>query len=289
MKTLLLIDANALIHRMYHALAPLTGPNDEPVGAIYGLSKLLLKIKADQRPDYVAACFDRPEPTFREADYKEYKATRVKAEDDLVDQIIHSRDVFDVFKIKTFELARFEADDLIGTLSERYKNEDNLQTIVYSGDKDLLQLVEGDKVVVDLIRNGGKVVQYNEDRVKEEFGLNPAQITDLKGLMGDSSDNIPGVANVGPKTATPLIQEFGSIEEIYENLVIINPKVAKKLEGNKDIALLSKKLATINKSAPIYLDKLEDLKAPDLDLDELKKYFNHYGFVSLVNQLETII
>ncbi|MDP2629120.1 MAG: 5'-3' exonuclease H3TH domain-containing protein, partial [Candidatus Harrisonbacteria bacterium] len=216
----------------------------------------------------------------------QYKATRMKAEDDLITQIISSKEVFDAFKIKVFEMAGFEADDIIGTLAERYKKEKNLQTIVYSGDRDMLQLVEGDKIVVDLIRHGGVVEQYNEEKVKEVFGISPAQITDLKGLVGDSSDNIPGVSGIGPKSATPLIQEWGSVEEVYENLMIISPKVAKKLEGSKEQALMSKRLATIERNVPAYFDSLEDLKAVNLNREGLTKYFSNLGFVSLVRQVE---
>lgn len=286
---LLLIDAHALIHRMYHAMAPLTGPKDEPVGALYGLSKLLLKIFKEDKPHYIAACFDLPEPTFRKQEFPEYKANRSKADDDLVWQIKRAEEVFSNFKIKSFSLPGFEADDLIGTLANRYKGEKDLQIVIFSGDKDLLQLVDGDKVLVDLIRPKGIIKQYNEALVKEEFGLEPAQIPDLKGLSGDTADNIPGVAGVGPKGATPLLQEWGSIEEIYENLVIINPKIAKKLEGNKEIALQSKKLATIEVNSPIYLDKIEDLIAHAIDKEELEKYFQRFGFVSLIKDLEGII
>lgn len=288
MKHLLLIDSHALIHRMYHAMAPLTGPNNEPVGAIYGLAKIFLKIRKEVRPEYIAACFDRPEPTFRVEQYSEYKATRTKADDDLVWQIKNISTLFDLFKIKSFEAAGFEADDLIGTLAKRYQDEKDIQTVIFSGDKDLLQLVKGDDVVVDLIRPKGEVKQYNQALVEEEFGIKPEQITDLKGLTGDTSDNIPGVQGIGPKSAAPLIKEWGSVEGVFENLVIINPKIAKKLEGQKDIALLSKKLATIETNAPIYTDSIEDLKTVPLNLEEIKEYFNHLGFVSLISELDTL-
>ncbi|MEZ4156609.1 MAG: 5'-3' exonuclease H3TH domain-containing protein [Candidatus Paceibacterota bacterium] len=288
MKHLLLIDSHALIHRMYHAMAPLTGPNNEPVGAIYGLAKIFLKIRKEVRPEYIAACFDRPEPTFRAEQYSEYKATRTKADDDLIWQIENISTLFDLFKIKSFEAAGFEADDLIGTLAKRYQDEKGLQTVIFSGDKDLLQLVKDNDVVVDLIRPRGEVKQYNQALVEEEFGIKPEQIIDLKGLTGDTSDNIPGVQGIGPKSAAPLIKEWGSVEEIFENLVIINPKIAKKLEGQKDIALLSKKLATIETNAPIYTDSLEDLKTVPLNIEEIKNYFNHLGFVSLISELDAL-
>ncbi|MDP3880798.1 MAG: 5'-3' exonuclease H3TH domain-containing protein [bacterium] len=288
-KKVLLLDSHALLHRMYHAMAPLMGPNNEPVGSLYGMAKLFLKIFREQKPDYIAGCFDRPEKTFREESFPAYKAHRSKTDDDLIWQIKESRELFDVFKIKCFELPGFEADDLIGTLVERYKNAKNgTQFVIFSGDKDLLQLVDNDKVVVDLIRPKGEVKQYNEALVKEDFGLEPKQIIDLKGLTGDASDNIPGVAGIGPKSATPLLQEWGTVEGVFENLVIISPKIAKKLEGNEAIALQSKELATIKKDLPVFLDTLDDIRAIPLNKDELKKYFERFGFVSLIKELEAI-
>ncbi len=286
MKKLLLIDSHALIHRMYHAMAPLTGPNGEPVGALYGLAKLLLKIKTELNPDYIAACADRPEPTFRKEQYKEYKATRQPIEADLIPQIIKMREIFDWFKIKMFELPGFEADDLIGTLATKLKSDD-LQIVILSGDRDLLQLVDNDRVVVDLLVNGDqRTIMMNEQAVREKYGLAPAQIIDLKGLIGDASDNIPGVMGIGEKSATPLLQEFKTIDGIYENLVIINPKVAKKLEGQEKVAQMSRDLATIKTDAPIFLDSLEDVRAFPLDKQKLIADFSGLGFVSLIRQLE---
>jgi DNA polymerase-1 len=287
MKKLLLIDSHALIHRMFHAMAPLTGPQGEPVGALYGLAKLLLKIKSELNPDYIAACGDRPEPTFRKEQYTAYKATRQPTDTDLIPQITKMREVFDWFKIRFFELPGFEADDLIGTLATKLKGEPDLQIIILSGDRDMLQLVEGDKVVVDLLVNGDqRTVLMNEGMVFEKYGLKPKQIIDLKGLIGDTSDNIPGVMGIGEKSATPLLQEFETIEGIYENLMIITPKVAKKLEGHIEEARMSRDLATIHTTVPIFIDSLEDLKALPLDKPSLIANFSGLGFVSLIRQLE---
>lgn len=267
-------------------MAPLTGPDGQPVGALYGLSGLLLKIKREVNPDYIAACFDRPEPTFREEQYKAYKATRPATDIELVPQLNQAREVFDQFKIKIFELAGFEADDLIGTLAERLKSETDLQTIIISGDRDLLQLIDDDRVVIDLLRNGNaETARYNEARLKAEYGLTPAEFVELKGLIGDPSDNIPGIKGVGIKTATPLIQEFKTIDGIYENLMIVPTKTAKKFEGHKDIALLSRQLATIKRDAPIFIDSLQDLCAMPIDTPALISYFQKLGFVSLIERL----
>lgn len=287
MKKLLLIDSHALIHRMYHAMAPLTTASGEPIGAIYGLSQLLLRMMTETiKPDYVAACFDRPEPTFRKEAFAEYKAHRQPTPPDLISQLIKSREVFQQFKIKMFELPGFEADDLIATIATKMHEEKDLQVTILSGDRDLLQLVHDDHIVVELFKNGGgETVHMNEAAVKEKYGLDPIQIIDLKAFIGDPSDNIPGLMNVGEKTATPLLQEFKTVEGVYENLMIVNPKVAKKFEGQEELALKCKKLATLERNAPIFLDSLEDLRALPLDTPALTKYFDSLGFVSLVRRL----
>ena len=287
MKKLLLIDSHALIHRMFHAMAPLTTPDGQPIGAIYGLSQILLRMMTETvKPDYVAACFDRPEPTFRKESFPAYKAQRAATSPELIPQLIRAREVFAHFKIKCFELAGFEADDLIATLATKLHDEKDLQVTILSGDRDLLQLVHDDHIVVELLRNGGgETTHMNEAAVIEKYGLKPIQIIDLKGLVGDTSDNFPGVPGVGEKTATPLLKEFGTIEAVFENLVIVPEKISKKFEGQLEQALMCKKLATLERNVPIYLDSLEDLRALPLDKPELTKYFESLGFVSLIRRL----
>lgn len=288
MKKLLLIDAHALIHRMYHAMAPLTAPDGEPIGAIYGLSGLLLSIIQDTvKPDYAAACFDLPGPTFRKEIYEDYKATRQKPEDDLIPQLNRSREVFTQFGIPVFEQAGYEADDLIGTFSQRFKNNGHgAQVVILSGDRDLLQLVEDDVVVAEMMKRGASETDhYDEAAVMEKYGLRPDQIIDYKGLVGDPSDNIPGVSGVGPKTATPLLKEFETVEGVFDNLVIIPEKVAKKFEGKEEIALLSKKLATIDCAVPLPDISLEELTLSPLNKVRLTEYFTQLGFVSLIHRL----
>lgn len=304
MKTLLLIDTHALIHRFFHALPPLTTPDGQPIGAIYGLCGLLLKILSEQKPDYIAAAFDRPEPTFRDEIFKEYKTQRPPTADELVSQLKRAYDVFDLFKIKTFSLPGFEADDLIGSLVEQFSAKGALPTgrqgsasdgkdsdfkiVILSGDNDLLQLVENDKVLAQIIKTGlSETVMYNEQAVEARYGLKPAQLADYKGLTGDASDNIPGVTGIGPKTAVPLIKEFGSVEGIYENLGLIPEKTIKKLENQKEVAMMSKKLAIIRRDAPIAVSDLESLKAEPLDKEALKKFFGELGFQSLIKRLES--
>lgn len=287
MKTFLLIDANSLIHRFYHALPPFTGLNDEPVGALFGLSRVLLKILREQKPDYIVAAFDRKEKTFRSEMYEDYKGTRPPTADDLIPQLQAAHGVFKNFGIRAIDLKGYEADDIIGTLAEQFKKEKDVKVIILTGDLDALQLVEDDNVVVDAIRKGiDDIVLYDEKAVEDRYGIKPSQLIDYKGLVGDPSDNIKGVAGIGQKTATELLREFESIEKIFENLVIINPKAAKKLEGQEDQAKLSKKLATIVRDAPIEKLTLKDIELRQPTKEALKKFFESYGFGSLVRALE---
>jgi len=292
-KTLLLIDASALIYRFFYALPPLTTPRGEPIGAIYGLCGILLKIlslsKDNQPPDYIAAAFDRPEKTFREEEFKEYKIHRPPTKPELLSQIKRMYEVFENFGITIVEKPGFEADDLIGALAEKFKQSSELaegKIIILSGDLDVLQLVEDEKVLAQMTKTGISETQiYDEKAVEARFGIKPSQLPDYKGLVGDPSDNIPGIKGVGPKTAAPLIKEFGSVEGIFENLGLIPSKIVKKIEGQKEIALLSKKLATIRRNAPIDVKSLSDLVIKPLDKDKLAKYFEELGFKTLVGRL----
>lgn len=285
MKTLLLIDANALIHRSFHAMPPLSTPKGEPIQAIYGLSRILLKIFREGPPtggfDYVAALFDRPERTFRKEKYEEYKAKRPKAPDELVSQIVKAREVFGKFRVKTIEIPGYEADDLIGTLAKRFAKEKDLKVTILSGDKDLLQLVEDGKVTVKTFKKGiGEMMEYHEAEVKEHYGLTPGQLPDFKAISGDPSDNIPGIPGVGPKTTTPLLQKFGTVENLYAHLSP-DDKWYEKFAPHKKDVLMYKELATINCEAPIELGGIEDLKKEPLDTAELDAYFAELGFRSM--------
>lgn len=284
---LLLIDSNALIHRFFHALPPFTAPDGSPTNAIYGLSSTLFKIITEQKPDYIAASLDTPEPTFRDKEYAEYKAKRAPTSDELIPQLKKVQSVYDVFGVRAFAIPGFEADDLIGTFVEMFKDEPDLKIVILSGDRDVLQLVEGEKVVGQLFKTGiTETVIYDEKAVIEKFGLKPKQLPDYKGFVGDASDNIKGVAGVGPKTAEILLKEFPTIEEVYDNISIITPKIAKKIEGKKEEALFSRRLATIRRDAPVAVSDLESLKAPVLDKEKLKAFFQTLGFKSLIEKLE---
>lgn len=293
MRTLLLIDAHALIHRSFHALPPLTNYNGKAVGALYGLANTLLKVVRDEPLDYAAALFDRPEPTFRKKIFKEYKAHRPPAPDDLISQIIEARALFQEFGIKIFEQPGLEADDLIGIFSERFKNEPGLRIVILTGDLDTLQLVEGDKIVVKTLRKGvSDTVVYNEAAVKERYDLSPNQLVDYKSLVGDQSDNIPGVPGIGPKTASRLINDYGSIAGFYKEaeknsaaVAVKEKKLAEKLLEYKEQVALAEKLATIERRGDIKAD-LPGLIYKKPGIEKLKDYFQKLGFQSLIARLE---
>ncbi|MCX7616179.1 MAG: DNA polymerase [Patescibacteria group bacterium] len=281
MKKLLLIDANSLIHRCFHALPPLTNKKGEPTGALYGVSAILLKILQTKKPDFAAALFDRPEPTLRKQKFAEYKIHRPPTPNELVLQINNAHQLFESFSIKTLELIGYEADDLIGTLSQKFKNE--AQVIILTGDLDTLQLVENQKVIVETFKKGiSQTVSYNEEKVKERYdGLSPAQLVDYKALVGDPSDNIPGVSGIGPKSATEILKKYQTLEKFLEKGK--KEKVYEKIADNKKIALLSKELATINTAVPLEI-KLEDLTfAPQLS--KIEEFFKENDFNSLIKRI----
>jgi DNA polymerase-1 len=284
MKELLLIDANSLIHRAFHALPPLTSDSGTPSGALYGLSSILLKTLKEQKPDYIAAAFDRPEPTFRKEMFDDYKGTRPKAPDELISQIIEARKLFETFGIRTFEKAGFEADDIIGTLARRFGTHERLSVQILTGDLDTLQLVQGEKVVVEILKKGvSETVVYDERGVQERYGLKPEFLVDYKGLVGDASDNIPGVKGVGPKTAERLLLKYGRLENIFSAKAKDDP-AAQKLFPFKETALLSKELATINDHVPITVE-LSNLEFKSLPTENLKNYFLAWNFGSLSKRL----
>jgi DNA polymerase-1 len=286
MKTLLLIDANSLIHRCFHALPPLTGPNNQPSGSLYGLASVLLKILREQHPEFITAFFDRPEPTFRKEIFEEYKIQRPKAPGELVSQIIEAHQLFEAFKIKTFEVPRFEADDLIATAVENFKKTPDLRIVILTGDLDSLQLVEDDRVVAETFKKGiSDTIIYNEEAVKQRYqGLTPSQISDFKGLVGDPSDNIPGAPGIGPKTAIPILKEYKNLENYLENGQL--DKNYLKITKFKEQALLSKSLAQLKCDAPFDIGDLSGLKYGSLPKENLVSYFEKLGFKSLISRIQ---
>ncbi|OGM96809.1 MAG: DNA polymerase I [Candidatus Yanofskybacteria bacterium RIFCSPHIGHO2_01_FULL_39_44] len=294
MRKLVLIDSNALVHRAFHALPPtLTSNKGVLTNAVYGFTSVLLKMLKELKPDYVVATYDLAGPTFRHKEFQEYKAHREKAPDELYNQITLTKNILTAFGIPIYEKQGFEADDLIGALAEKAKQEKDLQTIIVTGDLDTLQLVDADKVVVFTLRKGlTDTVLYNQEEVKKRYGITPEQVVDFKGLKGDPSDNIPGVPGIGEKIASSLIQEFGNIEELYKKLgankTKLSPKLIEKLTENKDQAFFSKKLATIVRNVPIDFTAENADWRKNLNRQEVDKLFKEFGFYSLAKRLDEL-
>jgi DNA polymerase-1 len=290
-KRLVLLDTLAIIHRAYHALPDFTGPQGQPTGALYGLVTMLLKIIDELKPDYIAACYDLAKPTIRHEAYEGYKATRAKTDDALSVQITESRKVFEAFGVPTFEREGFEADDLIGTIAHEMAIEKGVDVIIASGDMDMLQLVDDERVRVYTLKKGiNDTVLYDEKAVLERFGFGPKLIPDYKGLRGDPSDNIKGVPGVGEKTATELIIKFGSIEEIYKRLEKDEKQFEKKgikarmvelLKKHKEDAEFSKMLAFIRTDAPIAFALPKRVWREGVVLEKVYDMFGEFGFRSL--------
>ncbi len=296
-KRLVLLDAHAILHRAYHALPDFASSKGEPTGALYGLTTMLIKIVDELKPDYVVACYDLPGPTFRNEVYKDYKAGRKKAEDDLVSQMKRSRDIFIAFNIPIYDKAGFEADDMLGTIVEKLKSDKNVEIVIASGDMDTLQLIKGKKVQVYTLKKGIKdTILYDEEAVKERFGFDPIQLIDYKGLRGDPSDNIIGIKGIGEKTATTLISTFGTIENIYKELekgnekkfkdIGITERIIGLLKEGKEEAEFSKMLATIRRDAPIDFVLPKPFKE-SVDLDKLNNLFNELDFRNMLTKLKS--
>lgn len=292
-KTLVILDAHALIHRSYHALPSFLSPSGEPMGAVYGVASVLLKIIRELKPTHIAAAFDMAEPTFRHIVYEKYKATRPETESELVPQFEKVRELFTAFGVPIFEAPGFEADDIIGTFAELYKNEKDLVIIIASGDMDTLQLVRDQKVMVYTLRKGIEdTVIYDEKKVEERFGFSPVFLADFKGLKGDPSDNIIGVRGIGEKTATMLIQEFGTIENLYAKLkkgvkspAWLKERLLKILLENEEEALFSKELAKIRLDAPVRA-RPEDLDFQEIPYESASRVLRKFHFPSLIDRLE---
>ena len=284
-KRLILIDSNAIIHRVYHALPPLTTKKGEIVNAVYGFTSVLLNVLNKFKPEYIAAAFDRKEPTFRHKEFKDYKATRVKAPDELYEQIPIVKEIVEVFNIPIIEKEGYEADDLIATLARKAeKLHPEIEVIIVTGDLDTLQLVN-DKVKVLALRKGmSDSVLYGRKEIFEKYGLVPEQMIDYKGLRGDPSDNLPGVRGVGEKTAVELLKKYKTLEGVYQNLAEIKEGIRKKLEKDKLQAFFSKRLARLVENAPIDFD-LEKCLARDFSRVKVINLLRELEFFSLLRRL----
>ena len=293
MKTFVIIDGHAIIHRAYHAIPGLTTKDGTIVNAVFGFTSMLLKVYEQLKPDYLAVSFDVAGGTFRDEIYEDYKATRQAADQDLYDQIPLVYDVVEAFDIPIYEKEGFEADDVIGTIAKKLKKED-VRCVVATGDGDMLQLVDDDKTEVYLLRRGFSDMKlYNENEVVKKYSFGPEHVVDYKAIKGDSSDNIPGVRGIGDKGATQLITQIGGIDEIYKQLKkkdsllheSFKPGIIKKLEEGKESAMMSRELATIHTNVTGLGFKLKDCDARSFDENDVVKLLRDFEFYSLVSRI----
>ena len=294
-----LLDSHAIIHRAYHALPDFMNSEGQPTGAIYGLATMLFKIITELKPDFIIACFDLPKKTFRHEAYEGYKAGRAKADEELVLQLIKSRDFFKALSIPIYEKEGFEADDLLGTIVKKLKNKKNTETIIASGDMDTLQLVEGDSVLVYTLKKGiSDTILYNQQKVFDRFNFLPENLPDYKGLNGDPSDNIIGIKGIGDKTATTLISKFGTIEKIYKSLkkgdselksLGLTDRIVNLIKEGEEEALFSKTLATIRTDAPIDFSLPKKKWKDMVDKDKVAEFFRQMEFRSLQGRFLKIL
>ena len=282
---IVIIDGNSLINRAFYALPLLSTKEGIHTNAVYGFVNMLLKIIEDYKPQYITVAFDRKAPTFRHLAFDDYKAGRKKMPDELARQIPILKEVLEAFKVHKIEIDGYEADDLIGTLAN-YCEKKNILPIIVTGDKDALQLVS-DKTKVLITKKGISSLEvYDEKEIINQYGLSPKQMIDLKGLMGDKSDNIPGIPGIGEKTAIKLLKDFHSIESLLDNLEKMNGnKLKDKIEEYYEQALLSKKLATIVVDVPVEID-INDLAYHEPDQEKLFSLFLKLEFHSLLGRLK---
>ena len=287
-KTLVLIDGHAMIHRAFHALPEtLTTKSGEVVNATFGFTNILLKALGDIKPDYIAVTFDRPTPTFRHEQFTQYKAHRPALPDNMRPQFGRIREVVEAFGIPIYEKDGFEADDVLGTLSVQ-ATQQGVDTIIFTGDMDTLQLVNEHVKVMTAKRGITEVAEYDEAAVKARYGITPHQIPDFKGLVGDKSDNLPGVPGIGEKTASKLLIDYGDLEGVLAHIDELSPKEQRLLRDAADQARQSKYLATIILNAPVQLD-LQACRAGNIHRDRVIALFRELEFRSLIEKVLALV
>lgn len=285
MSKLVLIDGNAILHRAFHAMPPLTTRTGEPINAVYGLVSMFLRVIQDLKPDAIAVAFDLKEPTFRHKEFKKYQAQRPPTADELSSQFGKARDFFKAVKVPIYSMPGFEADDVIGTIADKSKGD----VVIITGDRDILQLVDDKKGIKLYMPIAGlsNAKLFGEKETKERMGVPADKIPDYKALVGDQSDNYPGVTGIGPVTAEKLLEKYDSIDHIYAHLSDIEPKVRQKLEAKKDDAILFHRLATIVRDVPIEVN-YEDMEKWRIDSPEVKNLFQEFGFKTLTDRIVKI-
>jgi DNA polymerase-1 len=279
--TLFLIDGSNYIYRAFYAIRELTNSRGFPTNAIYGFTTMLIKLLREWKPRYIAIAFDVKGPTFRHEAYDGYKATRKATPESLIPQIACIKDVVRGFSIPVLEKQGIEADDIIGSLAKKYAAE-GLKTVIVSGDKDLMQLVTEDIIMIDTMKDK----TYDINAVRERFGVGPEKVAEILGLMGDTSDNIPGIPGIGPKSAQRLIEEFGSVEGILKNIDRLrNAKLRETIRTHAEQATMSRYLAVIKTDIELDFD-LESARHTEPDLSALKELFKEFEFSSLIQELK---
>ncbi|MDR7544396.1 MAG: DNA polymerase I [Armatimonadota bacterium] len=279
---LVLLDTNGLIYRAFYALPYLTTSTGRPTNAVYGFTTMLLKVLEEERPEFIAAALDRPEPTFRHQAFAGYKAHRDAMPDDLRPQIALSRQVLETLRIPTLESPGYEADDVIATVARR-ASQQGFDVLIVSGDLDTLQLVEARVSVMVTSRGVTETVVYDAARVRQRFGFEPRQLPDFKSLRGDPSDNIPGVPGIGDKTASALVKQFGSVELLFEHLDQVPARYRGALAARRDQVLQSKRLATLVEEVPVGTD-WEALRRRDPDPEAVEALFRELEFRGLLER-----
>ncbi|MGM0395500.1 MAG: DNA polymerase I [Bacillota bacterium] len=284
-RKLMIIDGSSLVHRAFYALPLLTTKGGVFTNGVYGFLTMLYRIREQEKPDYICVAFDRKGPTIRHKEFSEYKGTRDKTPSELSQQFPILKEILQHLGIKTVDLDEYEADDIAGTLA-KIGEEKDYEVMLVTGDKDYLQLASDSSEVLITKKGISEMESYNKSRIVDEYGIEPSQFIDVKGLMGDKSDNIPGVPGIGEKTALKLIKEFGSIEGVYDNLESISSKKLKeKLIENKQMAFLSKKLSEIIVNVPLDFS-IEDLLVGQEDVEQLKEMYENLEFKSLLGKLD---
>jgi len=286
MQTLLIIDGNAIMHRAYHALPPFKSSDGTPTNVVYGYLSMLNKVIVDFKPDYLISCFDTPEKTFRNELFKEYQSQRPKIDDDFIVQIPLVKQAVDVAGVVRMEKPRYEADDLIGTITRIFET-NKFRVIILTGDKDIFQLITDNVFVASPQLGLANIKIFDKSEVEKKLDITPNQIIEYKALVGDPSDNYPGASGIGPKTACKLIHQFGTVENIYKNIdKVESEKVKEILKKERESVLLSEKLATIMTDIKIDLD-IEKLKFKGFD-KKLIDFLTQYQMSTLTKRIFNI-
>jgi len=295
MSKLVIIDGNAILHRAFHAMPPLTTRSGEPINAVYGLVSMFLRVIQDLKPDSIAVAFDEKEKTFRHKEFEKYQSQRPPTADELSSQFGKARDFFKAVGVPIYSKPGFEADDVIGTIATRSFDKlkiKNLklkidEVIIITGDRDILQLVDDKTKLYMPIVGLANAKLYDAAAATERMGVPPEEIPDYKALVGDASDNYPGVGGIGPKTAEKLLEKYGSIDNIYAHLQDIEPKTRQKLTDGKKDAKLFHRLATIVKDVPMEID-FPQMEKWKIDSPEVFNLFEKFGFKTLTDRIKKV-